>query len=84
MFRVSNMLIFCLLFVFSSHSSAGLQINKTRVIMLDSQESTAVKISNKKDIVYGVQTWIDKISGKRRTYDFSFFVYRIKKSSAES
>ncbi|MGR5462164.1 fimbrial biogenesis chaperone [Photobacterium damselae] len=83
MFRVSNMLIFCLLFVFSSHSSAGLQINKTRVIMLDSQESTAVKISNKKDIVYGVQTWIDKISGKEELMTFPS-LFTVSKSQAQS
>ncbi|HIF9349804.1 TPA: fimbrial biogenesis chaperone [Photobacterium damselae] len=83
MFRVSNVLIFCLLFVFSSYSSAGLQINKTRVIMLDSQESTAVKISNKKDIVYGVQTWIDKISGKEELMTFPS-LFTVSKSQPQS
>ncbi|MFG0729070.1 fimbrial biogenesis chaperone [Photobacterium damselae] len=83
MFRVSNMLLFFLLFVFSSYSNAGLQINKTRVIMLDSQESTAVKISNKKDIVYGVQTWIDKISGKEELMTFPS-LFTVSKSQPQS
>ncbi|HIF9408391.1 TPA: fimbrial biogenesis chaperone [Photobacterium damselae] len=78
----SFLIIFSLLFSCMIYAG-GLQINKTRIIMLEDQKSTSVKITNKGDLVYGAQTWIDKVTGNEDIMTFPS-LFTVSKSQPQS
>lgn len=48
-----------ILFAFSIHAFAGIQVNATRVIYNSTSKSASLSISNDSDDTYMVQTWLD-------------------------
>lgn len=48
-----------ILFAFSIHAFAGIQVNTTRVIYNSTNKSASLSISNDSDDTYMVQTWLN-------------------------